>query len=496
MDETPIVHDADEAATGLPGAPRPADGKFQHRRPLDAIARARFGPGMWAVIGVGAFIVVVSLGVFVVNFAGTFFAPPQRAVAATSGPSGPSPRPGTTATPYFSGTSQDEAGFGGVDPGPDGATATVPPRVSTRRTARNDPQPGASGVDFGKAVEDGQQRGAAAGGPIAAATIDPYAPSAKTRQLASGPDGVPDPQYGGQTTATTYQGQRQAIERDTVVADAARAERAPVEVSLSGTAAAPLRDQSGTGLRVSAADSSAPVSAARTPDPAYSGNPVYAASAARSSSIYTPDDIRTPAYPFAIFPGSSIPVRIYVPVDTQVAATTLPVFVDADVHDELNHKDVLLIPKGTRAMCSADTNVAPAQSRLTIVCNALVFANGYTRAIGAMALADAHGQIGIPGRVNNHAGAAYIAILPLALLGAAAQVASGPQQIVNGVQQQSVGQAITQNATGQLTQVGTAQIERKLSIPPTIHIDGGVPASIMVDRILGFSRPFPFDGSP
>ena len=101
MDETPIDHEADEAATGLPGAPKPADGKFQHRRPLDAIARARFGPGMWAVIGIGAFIVVVSLGVFVVNFAGTFFAPPQRAVAATNGPSGPSPRPGRDGDSVF-----------------------------------------------------------------------------------------------------------------------------------------------------------------------------------------------------------------------------------------------------------------------------------------------------------------------------------------------------------------------------------------------------------
>lgn len=496
-DETPVDAEIDdEAATGLPGAPRRRNAPFQRRRPIDRLARARFGPGMYVVLGVGAFVIVVSLGVFAVQFASAFLAPPQRVVSVAN----PTGKPSAAPTPYFEGTDVDESGFGGVDPGPDAASTSSPTSAPTQTTTTGQtvPQPQATSVDFAQAVRDGQARGAGGGAPNASPTVDPYAPDAATRHLADGPN-IPDPQgrTGGTNVPVLSPAARQvALEQNATAAAALRAQQAPVEVALSGNAAQPVPDPTVTPLILMARATPAAGAIARTPDPAYSGNPAYAAAAARSSSIYTPDDVRTPVYPYAVLPDSMIPVRIYVPVDTQVSATTLPVFVDADVHDELNHKDVLLIPKGTRAMCSADTTVNPGQSRLNIICTALVFANGYTRTIGAMALADAHGQIGIPGRVNNHAGAAYIAILPLAILGAATQIASGPQQIVNGVQSQTIGQAVSQNAAGQLAQVGTAQIQQKLSIPPTIHLDAGIPASMMVDRILGFSQPFPFGGSP
>ena len=158
--------------------------------------------------------------------------------------------------------------------------------------------------------------------------------------------------------------------------------------------------------------------------------------------------------------------------------------VTQDVYDSIQG-DQLVIPKGTRLIGTYNANVANAQSRILMVFNRMIFADGRSVDLQGMAGGDPTGRAGATGDINHHflsnfgsgfliAGLSYL----LSKHDPAATVT------VNNNSGQSTGAPISlASTTGQILLDTSKSVADTYKQPrPTIVIEGGTLFSILVQR--------------
>jgi len=148
----------------------------------------------------------------------------------------------------------------------------------------------------------------------------------------------------------------------------------------------------------------------------------------------------------------------------------------------------LLIPQGSRLVGTYDNRVVHGQSRLLVVWSRIVFPDGSTLMLDNLSATDQAGRTGLRGRVNRHWGSIISAALIVSLLGAGAEMASGPPSPYwSGP---TAREAISQNAATAVAEAMSRVIQREVDRAPTITIRPGTRFLLFVRQDMMFSEPW------
>ena len=199
-----------------------------------------------------------------------------------------------------------------------------------------------------------------------------------------------------------------------------------------------------------------------------------------------PELRRAPASRYTIVAGSVLPMVLGCGINSdlpnQVCAT-----VSQDVYDSATGS-CLLVPQGTKALGTVNSQVALGQSRIQTSWTRLDFADTSSMNLRGMPGDDAGGAAGFDANVDNHYGKVVL-IAGIASIFSAGLQLSQPQQSSNGGAP-STGQLIAGSAGQQISQIGVQTAQRQLQVQPTLTQVQGYPFTITLTSTLVFDRPY------
>ena len=190
--------------------------------------------------------------------------------------------------------------------------------------------------------------------------------------------------------------------------------------------------------------------------------------------------------PYTVTQGSVIPAVVVSPINSdlpgQIIARTTQ-----NVYDSIRGR-FLLIPSGSLIYGLYNNSVIVGQDRLAVVFNRIVFPDGAGVTLGAMQGADAAGQAGVPGDVDNH----FWKMFGSSMLVAGIASIFEPSQSGTTNNYYVSGAGGTTSAAGQvLVDVSRSILGRNARIPPTVTVKQGERFNIVVQQDMGLS---PYSG--
>lgn len=204
---------------------------------------------------------------------------------------------------------------------------------------------------------------------------------------------------------------------------------------------------------------------------------------AAQSSAYLKQTVATLLSKYEIKAGWQIPVALEGGINTD-----LPGQVRARVRENVYDTaegNYLLIPQGTLAIGSYDSQIAVGQSRILVAWQRLIFPDGTSMMLEGMPGADQAGNAGLTGDVNNHYTRIFGSALLMSMISAGVQL-SQPQTSTGNGQAPTSGQVIAGAVGQQLGQVSTAMIQRQMQVQPTITQEPGYRFVIQVTKDILF----------
>jgi len=173
----------------------------------------------------------------------------------------------------------------------------------------------------------------------------------------------------------------------------------------------------------------------------------------------------------------------------------------------------VLIPAGSRLIGEYRSGLARGQTRIFIVWQRMLRADGVSVQLGSIGTDDL-GRAGVTGEVDNKYVERFGAAIMLSLIGGVSQFIAGlgqnqqvqnaPIQIVDPVTGQvttiqsqgnqtllNARQIGAQTVSQTLTQLAQEALRDSINIPPTVHVDQGTRIMIFVRRDLDFSALYP-----
>ena len=184
--------------------------------------------------------------------------------------------------------------------------------------------------------------------------------------------------------------------------------------------------------------------------------------------------------PYVLQTGAVIPATLTVAVNSDLPGP-IQALVSEDVYDSPSGQ-FLLIPQGARLFGAYGAGGAVGGERLLVAWQRIIFPDGSTRDIGAMAGVDGLGRAGLRGEVDTHFWALLRGAFLLSVVGVG--VASA-QSAGSGVGPSFEGQ-LGQQAAQQLGSVTTQLLARHMSRPPTLELQPGYRLSVVVSKDLEF----------
>ena len=191
--------------------------------------------------------------------------------------------------------------------------------------------------------------------------------------------------------------------------------------------------------------------------------------------------------PFVISAGTMIPAELLTAIDSDVPGL-LVAQVRQNAYDSVTGH-FLLIPQGAKLIGMYDSRVAYGQNRLPVTWQRLIFPDGSSIALQSMAGADLSGRSGFDTQVDNHTKKLFQGAILLSIIGAGAQLSQPQQASLNG-SAPSVGQVVAGSVGSQIATTGTQIVQRQLNVPPNLRVPSGYQFNVLVDRDVGFSRPY------
>jgi type IV secretory pathway VirB10-like protein len=208
-------------------------------------------------------------------------------------------------------------------------------------------------------------------------------------------------------------------------------------------------------------------------------------------SVYLKQTISASLSKYEIKAGWQIPVALEGGINTD-----LPGQIKARVRENVMDTatgQYLLIPQGTLAIGSYDSQIAVGQSRILVAWHRLIFPDGSSMVLEGMPGADQAGYAGLTGDVNNHYAKIFGSALMMSVISAGVQL-SQPQTSTSSSQAPTSGQVIAGAVGQQLGQVSTAMIQRQMQVQPTITQEPGYRFVIQVSKDLLFPREYRAQG--
>ncbi len=269
-----------------------------------------------------------------------------------------------------------------------------------------------------------------------------------------------------------------------------RAQRAPLLVSL-GDADATENDTTPTRSERGSASTGPALPPLRDASDGIEGAKAAFVSdvAGRGTNEFVPSAKHSAFSRWEVFAGSVLPATLDTSINTDLPGSTIVATIRDDVYDS-RYGRWLLIPRTSRLIGSYDSQVRRAQNKVFVVWNRIIWPDGSSMPIGAMAGESTNGEVGLDAHVNEHKGRMLETIIPIAGIATAATVLNPTGGYTYYGQPASVGQAMSASVGNQLSTLASQQIQRQVDIRPTLTVPRGTNLDVMVDRDLVFAGPY------
>jgi type IV secretion system protein TrbI len=179
--------------------------------------------------------------------------------------------------------------------------------------------------------------------------------------------------------------------------------------------------------------------------------------------------------------GSVIPALLLTGINADLPGRILAQ-VSQNVFDSATGQH-LLIPQGSSLVGRYDSKVSYGQSRVLVVWTDIVFANGRSLAIGAMAGIDQAGEAGFKDQVDRHLLRTFGSAALIAVIGTGMDLALPDGQ---GTSFSDPSDAARRSFSETFGRLAEQTITRNMDVQPTLTIRPGYRFNILVDRDLVF----------
>ena len=200
---------------------------------------------------------------------------------------------------------------------------------------------------------------------------------------------------------------------------------------------------------------------------------------AGASQDYVETRLQKPRSPYEIKAGTVISAALPTAINSDLPGEVIAQ-VSTPVYDHATSRFVL-IPQGARLIGRYDAQVAYGQIRALIVWRRLIFPNGDSLNLGAMAATDGAGAAGLSDQVNDHFGQLAKGIVISTLLSMGLASAQDAEARSSGTLVLNAGESGLAN---QAQSVGSRIANRDLGRQPTLQIRQGAEVRLLVDKDL------------
>ncbi len=180
--------------------------------------------------------------------------------------------------------------------------------------------------------------------------------------------------------------------------------------------------------------------------------------------------------------GSVIPATLITGINSDLPGR-ITAQVRQNVYDSATGH-LLLIPQGSKLFGRYDSDVSFGQNRVLVVWTDLIFPNGATLNIGAMAGVDTQGYGGLKDKVKNHYLRTFGSAALLAVIGAGIDMAVPESSTLSN--QSTASDAARRNFAEVFGRVAERTISKNLDVQPTLQIRPGYKFNILVDQDIIF----------
>lgn len=182
--------------------------------------------------------------------------------------------------------------------------------------------------------------------------------------------------------------------------------------------------------------------------------------------------------------GTIIPATLLTGITSDVPSGDVVAQIRQDVYDSLTGTH-LLIPQGSRLIGTSGSAGSRGNKRIGVIFTRIILPSGNSIALPEQKAIDGVGYPGLEDEYTEHKGAAYGSAFMAALLGAAAQSATGD---TSGDDERSPGQEAVAGAVAEILRTGEKFVDRELEKQPTITIQPGFQFSVFINQDLNLGE--------
>lgn len=182
--------------------------------------------------------------------------------------------------------------------------------------------------------------------------------------------------------------------------------------------------------------------------------------------------------------GTIIPATLLTGITSDVPNGDVVAQIRQDVYDSLTGTH-LLIPQGSRLIGTSGSASSRGNKRIGVIFTRIILPSGNSITLPEQKAIDGVGYPGLEDEYTEHKGAAYGSAFMAALLGAAAQSATGD---TSGDDERSPGQEAVAGAVVEILRTGEKFVDRELEKQPTITINPGFQFSVFINQDLNLGE--------
>lgn len=199
---------------------------------------------------------------------------------------------------------------------------------------------------------------------------------------------------------------------------------------------------------------------------------------------YNDDNFVDYGISYTLNAGTVIPATLLTGITSDVPGGDVVAQIRQDVYDSLTGTH-LLIPQGSRLIGTSGQAGSRGNKRIGVIFTRIILPSGVSIILPEQKAIDGVGYPGLEDEYTEHKGAAYGSAFMAALLGAAAQSATGD---TSGDDERSPGQEAVAGAVAEILRTGEKFVDRELQKQPTITINPGFQFSVFINQDLNLGE--------
>lgn len=187
---------------------------------------------------------------------------------------------------------------------------------------------------------------------------------------------------------------------------------------------------------------------------------------------------------YALHAGTVIPATLQTGITSDSPNGDCVAIVRQDVYDSLTGTH-LLIPQGAKIIGKYGQGGSRGNHRIGVVFSRIILPDGTNIDLPQQAAIDGTGMPGLADKYTNHTGSLFRTAFMTALLGSAAQSATGN---TSGDDNRSPGQEAVSGAVAQVMETASRILDREGNVNPTITISPGYAFNIFLNQDLSLGE--------